>query len=111
MNIANKKVSISLEKWVSKLPISFEKVDADKWQRFAKIKNEVYASLEKLRFDKIINKNNQAFAVITFNNKYSFTNKDLAKYLNIAKVKINTVENEEVVVSVGDAKLIKCERC
>jgi isoleucyl-tRNA synthetase len=111
MNIANKKTSIVMEKWVPKLDVVFKKVDQDKWLSFTKIKNEVYGSLEKLRVDKTINKNNQAFATITFNNKYQFIDKDLAKYLNIAKVKIIQADNDTIKVTTGDAKLIKCERC
>jgi isoleucyl-tRNA synthetase len=35
----------------------------------------------------------------------------LARYLNVAKVKIIDTDNDKIVAKVSDAKFIKCERC
>jgi hypothetical protein len=67
--------------------------------------------LEKLKAEKKINKNTQALVAITFNNKHNFSDQDLAKYLNVAKVIINNSDNEEILVKAENANLVRCERC
>jgi hypothetical protein len=75
------------------------------------IKDVVYFELEKIRTSKIISKNNQALVEIKFNNKFNFTEQELAKYLNVAKVKIIKTDDERISVSTTNANLVKCERC
>jgi isoleucyl-tRNA synthetase len=91
------------------LPV--KNVDQQKWSYFFAIKDAVYAKLETLRNDKIINKNNQARVELEFDNKFDFNEAALAKYLNIAKVKFINQKSSKITVNATDAKLIKCERC
>jgi isoleucyl-tRNA synthetase len=109
-NIKNKQTSIALESWF--YDDQFIKAgNLDKWAHFYNIKNSVYAELEKIRINKIINKNNQALVEIKFKNQFNFSEQELAKYLNVAKVKITKSDDELIVVKVSNANLIKCERC
>jgi hypothetical protein len=82
-----------------------------KWAYFYEIKNIVYAKLETIRNNKMINKNNQALVELSFDNKYKFTEAEMAKYLNVAIVKFIGTAKDEITAEVSDAKLIKCERC
>jgi isoleucyl-tRNA synthetase len=109
-NIDNKQISIALESWSNDIKLT-KTINLDKWVNFYSIKNSVYAELEKIRISKIINKNNQALVEIKFKNQFNFTERELAKYLNVAKVKIIKTNDELITVQVSNANLIKCERC
>jgi hypothetical protein len=78
---------------------------------FKQIKDKAYAQLEVLRNKKEINKNNQAYVELAFNNKFNFNEITLAKYLNVAQVKFNDQKSDDIKIIVKDAKLPRCERC
>jgi isoleucyl-tRNA synthetase len=88
-----------------------DKVNHAKWTNFYNLKNIVYSELEKIRTNKVINKNNQAVVNIQFKNEFKFTEAELAKYLNVAKVHITNTNDETMSVTVDNANLIRCERC
>jgi predicted HTH transcriptional regulator len=71
----------------------------------------VYSELEVLRNKKEINKNNQAYIELSFNNTFNFKEEILAKYLNVAKVKFVDQKAQKITAKVADAKLARCERC
>jgi hypothetical protein len=71
----------------------------------------VYAQLEILRNNKVINKNNQAMVTLSFKNDFGFSEEQLAKYLNVVKVKFLDINSTQITVNVADAKFVKCERC
>jgi isoleucyl-tRNA synthetase len=110
MSLPNKKTSIVLEHYEPTKLNSFD-INKAKWDYFFQIKTLVYAELEKIRINKEINKNNQALVEITFNNQYQFNEKDLARYLNVAQVKIQLITSNEIKVRVSNANLVRCERC
>jgi hypothetical protein len=64
-----------------------------------------------LRNTKKINKNNQAIVELEFDNKYQFTEKLMAKYLNVAKVTFLDEKATKISAKCDDAKLVKCLRC
>lgn len=109
-NKKDKKESIHLENWITKLNIKVEKYDPNKWKAFDELKNLVFTKLEELRNTKIINKNNEAIVKISFNNQYQFNENELKRYLNVAKVIIED-HKSNIEVKVDNAKFIKCERC
>jgi isoleucyl-tRNA synthetase len=101
---------VILESWIHDSKINGS-INIEKWAYFYKIKDVVYAELEKIRTNKIINKNNQALVEIRFDNKFNFDEQELAKYLNVAKVKIIKTNDEQIDVSTSNANLVRCERC
>ncbi|MDR3257839.1 MAG: isoleucine--tRNA ligase [Mycoplasmataceae bacterium] len=111
INFPHKLASINLEKWLDKLDIRITKSDTSKWEYFFKIKSVVYTELEMLRNTKKINKNNQAIVELEFDNKYQFTEKLMAKYLNVAKVTFLDEKATKISAKCDDAKLVKCLRC
>jgi hypothetical protein len=48
---------------------------------------------------------------IKFKNEFKFTEVELAKYLNVAKVHIINVNDDTMSIAVDNANLIRCERC
>jgi hypothetical protein len=78
---------------------------------FKKLKDLVYAKLEQLRNKKEITKNTQAKVVLTFDNKFGFTEKELVKNLNVAFVEFVSTNIEEVEVEVSNSGFVRCERC
>jgi isoleucyl-tRNA synthetase len=62
-----------------------------------------------LRQNKIINKNTQAIVTINFKNEWNWTEKELARMLNVAKVII--VKETELSITVENGNLERCERC
>jgi hypothetical protein len=71
----------------------------------------VYSELEKLRFNKTISKNNQALVTIRCKNTHQFLAHDLAQYLNVAKVIIETTTSNVLEVVCTNANFVKCIRC
>jgi isoleucyl-tRNA synthetase len=110
-NIADKKESVFLENWIDDFDLEFAKVNEKKWKQFSNLRSIAYAKLEKLRAEKIINKNNQALVEIEFNNEFNFTQEELAKYFNVAKVIIKNSSSDTVNVEVANANMVRCERC
>jgi isoleucyl-tRNA synthetase len=100
-----------LEKWISELSVNFQQVNELKWNQFKKIKDIVFGELEKLRIEKIINKNTQAKVIINFNNQFDFTSEELKKYLNVAIVEINNNDSKEITCTCSNANYVRCERC
>jgi isoleucyl-tRNA synthetase len=112
INLTSKHESICLEPWINQIPNKPKnKVEQSKWEYFKQIKDIVYAELEIIRNKKEINKNNQAYVKLSFNNTFNFTADVLAHYLNVAKVEFINQSSEKILVEVTDAKLPKCERC
>ncbi|WVH36971.1 isoleucine--tRNA ligase [Mycoplasmoides gallisepticum] len=94
-------------------PALFEiKTDLDLDQlatEFSKLKDDVYAEIEKLRKDKVLAKSNEA--VVYLSKQYLDINKHLVKqlktWLNVAEV--NFTKNDQITVEKTDFS--KCLRC
>ena len=103
--------SIFLESYIKHQELSklydFNKVNDEVFQIFFKTKDEVYAKLEKLRSNKIINKNNEAIVYLTDSllTKQIPLNK-LKEWLNVANV---FVDNELKVEKAENYYC--CDRC
>ena len=103
--------SIFLESYIKHQELSklydFNKVNNEVFQIFFKTKDEVYAKLEKLRNNKIINKNNEAIVYLTDSllTKQIPLNK-LKEWLNVANV---CVGNELKVEKAENYYC--CDRC
>jgi isoleucyl-tRNA synthetase len=98
-----------LEKWIK--PSKVKEEEKKKWKTFFKIKDVVFAKLEELRKEGQIKKNNQANVIITFNNEADFSHKELAKYLNVAQVKIIDTKHDSITCEASATSHIRCERC
>lgn len=107
----NKCKSIILEKWIVKLPLEIKLIDKTKWEQIFKIKQLTNVMLEKLRNDKVINKNNEACVEIKFNNSYKINESLLKEILNVAEVTIIDTKAQEIDIKVSKSNFAKCERC
>ena len=112
-NKAKKKENVFLEDWVEKLPFSFAKINQEEWQQIFKLKDLIFAKIEQLRNEKIINKSNEVDVKITFNNNNKITPQLLKKILNVATITINDFveKDKEYEVKVEKTTKIKCQRC
>jgi isoleucyl-tRNA synthetase len=110
-NKSNKLESVHMEKWIDKLDININNIDTEKWKSFDELRSLIFAKLEEIRSQKIINKNNEAIIKITSNQSYVFNNDELKQYLNVAQVYIQKHNSNEIIIEANNAKLIKCERC
>jgi len=111
MNLRNKKDSLFLEECSSFSIPKVGVVNKEKWEQFKNIKNDVYAKLEKLRNDKIINKNTQAKVEISLNNHFNWTEDELKGYLNVALVKLSQTDSNKISIQCSNANFVRCERC
>jgi isoleucyl-tRNA synthetase len=89
--------------------VGIKSIQQEKWTEFFKIRTIAFAKLEELRQNKAINKNTQAIVTINFENKWNWSEKELAKMLNVAKVTIKTEPGLNIIVENGN--LERCERC
>ena len=112
-NFANKKESILLDRFLTMVPLTCEKPNATYWNYFFKLKDKVYAELEKIRKEGKINKSNQADVQIRFDNAYNFTPETLKRYLNVASVTIidDKSLHNQFDIKCACTKLVRCERC
>ena len=112
-NKTNKKESVFLEDWVEKIPFSFAKINKEEWQQIFKLKDLVFAKIEQLRNQKIINKSNEVDVILAFNNNNNISPQLLKKIFNVATVIINNVDtkNKEYDIKVEKTTKIKCQRC
>ena len=112
-NFANKKESILLDRFLTMVPLTCEKPNATYWNYFFKLKDKVYAELEKIRKEGKINKSNQADLQIRFDNAYNFTPETLKRYLNVASVTIidDKSLHNQFDIKCACTKLVRCERC
>ncbi len=110
-NKENKVGNLMLEPWVDKLPFDVKSVDKATWSLIFKLKDLVFAQIEKLRNDKVIAKNNEAEVVLEFDNATKIEETLLKKIFNVAKVTINNKKVEIPKVLITKTKYVKCIRC
>ncbi|MDR2461733.1 MAG: isoleucine--tRNA ligase [Mycoplasmataceae bacterium] len=113
-NIENKRESVFLENWIDKIPYKINDLNIEKWNFFFDLKDIIFAELEKIRVEKIINKNTQASVEIIFDNtKFNFTEEELKYALNVAEVIVSSQkETKTTIVNVKKASnTTRCERC
>ncbi len=106
-----KQANVMLEPWVDKLPFEVEPINVDKWNQIFKLKDLVFTQIEKMRNDKVINKNNEAEVTLTFNNQHKIDEALLKRIFNVAKVTIKSSKDDTVKVNVVKTKYVKCIRC
>lgn len=106
-----KQPNIMLEPWVDKLPFEVEPINEAMWNQIFKLKDLVFTKIEKMRNDKTLAKNNEADVVLTFNNEHKIDPNLLKKIFNVAKVTINSVNEDKYDVEVTKTKYVKCIRC
>lgn len=113
-NFPNKKRSILLEDFITKIDLKIKQPNVKYFESFFKLKNEVFLVLESLRAKNEINKNTQAAVKIELNNIYNFDEKTLKNYLNVAKVNIiNNIklDDNKLIINASNANMVRCDRC
>ncbi len=110
-NAINKKDDIMLETWITKLDFDTPGINLEKWKLIFKIKDIVFMQIEKLRKEKIVNKNNEVDVELVFDNSLLIRPTILKKILNVAKLTIIDKKNIEIMVNLHKTKYTKCIRC
>lgn len=108
---ADKASNIMLEPWVDSLGFNIEPINQDMWKQIFNIKDVVFNQIEKLRNDKVIAKNNEAEVELTFKNLNEISPLLLKKIFNVADVKINNSDTNEIKVEIKKTGYVKCPRC
>jgi isoleucyl-tRNA synthetase len=96
---------------IKKPSINIKPINKAKWNVFKNLKTKVYAQIEKLRQDKIINKSNEVDVTISFKNEFKFTSLQLEQWLNVAKVTIIEINNQQINVKISKTTHVCCPRC
>lgn len=110
-NKKDKQKSVHMEKFPTVKLDSKSKVDSKKWEDFFKLKDVIYAEIEKARNEKIISSKGQAWIVISSKHELPFDCETIKNYLNVAKVEFIKKEKIELNVKVKNSKFLRCERC
>lgn len=110
-NKTNKADNFMLEPWVDKLPFKVEAIDEKKWDLIFRLKDLVFAEIEKLRNDKVIAKNNEAEVSLEFDNTLKIDEQLLKVIFNVAKVTIVNSKVKEPKIKITKTKYVKCIRC
>lgn len=105
----DKKESIVLEDWIYEINYQLSNDQIDNFEKFFKIKNDVYLILEKIRTEGIIKKNNEATVAMpkVILDSINFDLKQLKEWLNVAKV----VSTNKLEISAYKELTNKCLRC
>ncbi|XQP55513.1 MAG: isoleucine--tRNA ligase [Mycoplasmoidaceae bacterium] len=111
VNKPNKAANIMLEPWVDKLPFEVEPINQEMWNMIFKLKDLVFTKIEKTRNDKVIAKNNEADITLSFNNNLKIDPALLKKIFNVAKVTINSTNDDKITVEATKTNYVKCIRC
>jgi hypothetical protein len=67
--------------------------------------------IEKLRKEKVVNKNNEVDVELVFNNSLHIQPTILKRILNVAKLTIIDKKNTEIMVNLRKTEYTKCIRC
>lgn len=111
LNKKNKEKSVHMESFPTvKLPTK-AKVDLEKWNNFFKLKDAVYAEIEKARNEKTIAAKGLAHVIISSKHPLPFDEKTLKEYLSVAKVEYAKRERIELSIKIKNSKYARCERC
>ena len=107
--LKNKKYeSVHLEDWIQLTPFYNGEYDAEMFENFFKLKDEVYNKLEEARKAGLFKKNNEAKLTIKSNPVNNCSLKQLAGWLNVAEVLEDPSVDE---IQVAKTEFKKCERC